>query len=362
MKRFFTVLLLLLVCLSLSGCTELLSAFEDKLTLPDRAVVLPAAIPDEFSDLDPTLLTDTEDLYFSVIDTDGPAAQYEAFCDAVASTDTAVIVTELTTGGYTRRMIEKAKSAGIPLVFCGAQPAGSVMESYDNSWYIGFDSSHAKELQAQLFVDAFHSRTLSDQDGDYKLSCLFAGTHTSPEEAAHWNSTVTRNMRLGGISCSDAAAPVTAADPDALSASLEQLLLTHKTALPTEAPADNEEVTTEEPLIIYAEAPPQTTAELFLCADTAASEAIIAFLPRLADEGSLAGRNYGIVCCGDSAVIRDAIEDGTVLGTVVKEKEQSTAAIRVVCRNLAKQQAVFKDTDYHFSDGKYLIFNYAIIQ
>ena len=361
MKRFFRTILLICICLSLSGCTRLASVFLEELALPDCAVILPAAVSEEFSDLDPALLTDTDELHFSVVRTDDPKGQYKAFCDAVADDDTAVIVAELTTGGYARRMIEKAKSAGIPLVFCGAKPIESVMELYDNCWYVGFDASHVKELQAQLFVDAFHDKALNDQDGDYKLSCLFAGTHLTEEEAVRWNDTVMRNMRLGGISCSNAASPV-AAGPDAVSDALEQLLLTHKAALPTEAPEDGSDAAPEEPLVLYTELPPQTATELFLCADVTASEAVLALLPRLSDEETLVGRSYGIVCCGDSTAIRSAIREGAALGTVAKEKEQSTAAIQAVCRNLAGQQAVFKDTDYHFLDGKYLIFNYTIIQ
>ena len=361
MKRFFCAIPAIFLTLTLCGCAAFHTALESQLEPADTVVILPSASLPEFSDIDDTLLTGAaSEMHYAIYPTDIPAAQYSAFTAAAANNDTAVLVAELSSTVYAEAMIETAEAYDLPLIFCGKRPSLSVMERYDNCWYVGFDPALAAELQAKIIVDACRKEIAVDQNGDFKLSSLVTGTGRAM--ALHTGSYAEQLLsivELAGIHTAAAAEPVQAADSTALYTKLDELLL------PQQRPIAEEET----PASAYELLPPVTDTEILFCADTQSSAAVLQVLAALQQAAeaevfanvATPAHKYFVACYGIDDAVEQAVKDDIVLGAVGKDTAASTQAILALCENLAKKEAITKNNDYHFEDGKYLMLEYRVI-
>lgn len=367
MKRIFCAMLALIFSTMVCGCSSVYVYFEEHLESADTVVVLPSASLPEFSDIDETILSRTEtDLIYKTVQTDTAAAQYRAFCNAAKEPSTAALVVELSSTVYAAAMADTASEYDLPLIFCGKRPTPAVMERYDNSWYVGFDPALAAELQAGIITTACREDIVTDQSGDYKLSALVTGTkgalaHHIPEYA----DMLLRIIELSGTHTVPAAAPVTASGSESVYALLDSLLLPQKLLLAAEI-SDTDEESTEP---VYEILAPAAHTELILCADLAASNAVLDLLDALQNAAedpefsayATPARRYFVAAYGIDETVTQAVKDGRILGAVGKDPAACTQIILDLCENLARKEAITKNNDYHFDDGKYLMLDYRVI-
>ena len=359
MKRFLYISLVFFLCTLLCSCSKLNSYLKQSI-IPESTVYIVGsqALP-EFRDLDPKQLALTEsDFAYQYAFEEDPANQFKMIEAAAKAPSTAVLVAELRSTVYASAMIECAEKAGLPLIFCGAKPADAIMERYENCWFVGFEPLLAAELQAKLVTDAFRAGELLEQSGDYKFSgLLLAGRSGIYSHDVSYRSTLKNGIELAGIRMVEAASPVFEENTELLLGAAGQLLL------PQENIAD-EGTAVESPCL-----PPLAQTEIFMSADLTGSHAVLALLEQLAaaaaDE-SLAGcatppRRYYVCAYGIDETVAAAVSDGTFLGAVGKDSAASTAAVVTLCENLARKEAITRNNEYYFENGKYLMLDYLVL-
>ncbi|MBQ7267337.1 MAG: galactose ABC transporter substrate-binding protein [Synergistaceae bacterium] len=65
--------------------------------------------------------------------------------------------------------VDKAKSAGIPIVFINREPPSEILSTYDKAYYIGAKAEESGVQSGQLVVDYFKSHPEADKNHDGKL-------------------------------------------------------------------------------------------------------------------------------------------------------------------------------------------------
>lgn len=69
-------------------------------------------------------------------------------------------------------LLEKAKAAGIPIVFINREPEADVLNSYGKVWYVGARAEQSGTQSGELIVDFFNANPQADKNKDHKISYI----------------------------------------------------------------------------------------------------------------------------------------------------------------------------------------------
>ncbi|NLL36333.1 MAG: galactose ABC transporter substrate-binding protein [Fretibacterium sp.] len=69
-------------------------------------------------------------------------------------------------------LMEKAKAAGLPVVFINREPEADVMGAYDKTWYVGARAEESGIQSGELIVDYFKNNPKADKNGDGKIQYI----------------------------------------------------------------------------------------------------------------------------------------------------------------------------------------------
>ena len=69
-------------------------------------------------------------------------------------------------------VIDKAKKAGIPVIFFNIEPRLEHIMSYDKVWYVGTRSKESGDIQGEMVLKAWRSNPKWDKNGDGKIQYL----------------------------------------------------------------------------------------------------------------------------------------------------------------------------------------------
>ncbi len=95
-------------------------------------------------------------------------------------------------------IIEKAKAAGLPVVFFNKEPEASVINSYDKAWYVGTTSAEAGIIQGKMIADAWKADATMDKNGDGKIQyVLLKGEPGHPDAEARTKFAVDEVKKAG---------------------------------------------------------------------------------------------------------------------------------------------------------------------
>ncbi len=73
----------------------------------------------------------------------------------------------------TETMAQKCDADGVPAVFFNMEPMESTMESYDNIWYVGAEAAQSGEMCAQVLINYWNENTeIADKNGDGVLQLV----------------------------------------------------------------------------------------------------------------------------------------------------------------------------------------------
>ncbi len=370
MKRAALLFLLLCAALLCIGCAPLQQALEQQLNTANTVVIAAVQPQTEFSGLDTAALekaAENSTYTYQLLSAESESQQYEALCAAAAEPSTAVLVADLSSRAYAPLIVRLAQKYGLPLILCGVQPSAQTLAEYDNCWYVGFDPALAAEQQAGLLIQAFRNGLVTDQNGDYKQSCLCVGSlATLANQQSGYASKLLQALEIGGIHVAAAADMVTAADAETLAQRLDALLLPQTQAETIEEETADGEIFTQ---LEEALAPAAAQTELFICGDVMATESVlqtVAALHAAASEEALAGlatpeQTYTVIGFGCSDAIDAALADGTLLGTVTQDTAAAAQAVYAICENLLRHESPTGDTDYHLNDNRSLMLNYQVL-
>nr|WP_184309516.1 galactose/glucose ABC transporter substrate-binding protein MglB [Anaerosolibacter carboniphilus] len=82
-------------------------------------------------------------------------------------------------------IIEKAKAAGLPVIFFNKEPDASALASYDKAWYVGTTSSESGVMQGKIVADSWKANPAWDKNKDGKIQyVLLKGEPGHPDAEA----------------------------------------------------------------------------------------------------------------------------------------------------------------------------------
>lgn len=86
-------------------------------------------------------------------------------------------------------IISKAKASDVPLVFFNRSPSADDMNSYDKCWYVGTTPADSGKMQAEMAMKAFTDDPTFDKNGDGTLQyVILKGTLGHPDAEARTNA------------------------------------------------------------------------------------------------------------------------------------------------------------------------------
>jgi len=193
MRKLIALTASLLVCLALASCSKggyRVDLFIGDETTP-RATEIGTALQTKLTEAGITVETHNA---AGKMDT-----QLEQIDEAIKAKTSLLVVNiaKADDSTNTYMIIQKAKDAGIPVIFFDREPSSTaIVESYKGySMYVGYDMDKAAELYAEMVTDAL----LADWDkydlnGDGKISYIMLRGKTGSTEATKRTTTAMTNI------------------------------------------------------------------------------------------------------------------------------------------------------------------------
>lgn len=93
----------------------------------------------------------------------------DAQIDGFLSGDVNVLIVNLVDRMAAQSVVDKAKSANIPVVFINREPTLEVLNTYNKAYYVGAKAEESGVFSGQLIADYFKSHPEADKNHDGKL-------------------------------------------------------------------------------------------------------------------------------------------------------------------------------------------------
>ena len=214
-------------------------------------------------------------------------------------------------------MIDKAMTAGIPVVFFNRQPVEEDMNRWDQLYYVGADAKESATLQGNIVVEEYRRRPQSiDLNGDGVVTYVLLEGESSHQDSLIRTEWSIQTLKDGGVPIEKLTGGIANWERSQASALMEQWLENY--------PGEIELVISNN--------------------DDMALGAIDAI-----DRAGV--RNINLVGIDATSPGQEAVEAGKMLGTVSSDKSRYAQAILDIATSKARKQAVA--TDMPLEDGKY---------
>lgn len=97
-------------------------------------------------------------------------------------------------------IIDKAMTAGIPVVFFNRQPVEEDMNRWEDLYYVGADAKESAVLQGNIVVDAYHQNPSTfDLNGDGVVKYVLLEGETSHQDALIRTEWSVQTLKNGGV-------------------------------------------------------------------------------------------------------------------------------------------------------------------
>ena len=96
-------------------------------------------------------------------------------------------------------LMEKAKAAGIPIVFINREPEAEVMQAYDKIWYDGAKAEESGTQSGELIVDYFKKNAGADKNKDGKIQYIMLRGEQGHQDAVLRTEYSVKAMKDGGF-------------------------------------------------------------------------------------------------------------------------------------------------------------------
>jgi len=118
------------------------------------------------------------DLKFMMVNGENDQATQTERIDTMISRGVDVLAVNPVDTSAGDTIVEKARAAGLPIVFFNRMPTMEVLNSYDKAWYVGLDSFYQGQLEGEMVADAWKENPAKfDTNGDGVLQyVLMTGT------------------------------------------------------------------------------------------------------------------------------------------------------------------------------------------
>ena len=214
-------------------------------------------------------------------------------------------------------IIDKAMTAGVPVVFFNRQPVEEDMDRWDQFYYVGVDAKETAILQGKMVVDLYRKQPEAvDLNGDGVVNYVLLEGETSHQDSLIRTEWSIQTLKDGGVPIEKITGGIANWERSQASALMEQWL--------TEYPRKIELVVSNND-------------DMALGAIDALEREEIAEINVIGIDGTIQGL--------------EALENGKMLGTVYADKELYAGAIVELAASCALGQA--PPEEYPLTDGKY---------
>ncbi|MEI7026351.1 galactose ABC transporter substrate-binding protein [Paenibacillus sp. y28] len=221
-------------------------------------------------------------------------------------------------------IIDKAKKADIPVVFFNREPMADDMKKWDKVYYVGAKAEQSGTMEGQLIVDYFKAHPEADKNKDGVIQYVMLKGEPGHQDAELRTKFSVEAMQAGGFKVEKVA----------------------------------------EDTAMWDRVKGQEKMAAFLAANEAKIEAVLAnnddmalgAIEALKAKGYFKdGKYMPVVGVDATAPALKALEEGTLLGTVLNDAKNQGKATLNLSAALAQGQAPGKDTvGYDITDGKYI--------
>ena len=229
-------------------------------------------------------------------------------------------------------IIEKAKAAGLPIVFLNREPEEVDMQSYDKVWYVGAKAEQSGTQSGEIIVDYFKANPEADKNGDGTIQYVMLQGEPGHQDATLRTEYSVKAIEDGGFKTEKLAAD-TAMWNKAQATDLMKAFITAQGLDKIEAVLCNN--------------------------DDMALGAIEALKSEGYNKGD-ASKYIPVVGVDATAPALEAMKDGSLLGTVLNDADNQGKATVNVAIAAAQGKEINKDTvGYEVTDGKYIWIDYV---
>jgi len=128
----------------------------------------------------------------NIVDSENSQAKLNDQVDVFITQGVDVLAINLVDPAAAGTIINKAKTAGIPLILFNKEATeAGVMNTYDKVWYVGTDSAEAGVIQGQMMLADWQANPTWDKNGDGKVQyVLLKGESGHPDAEARTRESV----------------------------------------------------------------------------------------------------------------------------------------------------------------------------
>lgn len=229
-------------------------------------------------------------------------------------------------------IIEKAKAAGLPVVFLNREPEAADMQSYDKVWYVGAKAEQSGQLSGEIIADYFKAHPDADKNGDGTIQYVMLQGEPGHQDATLRTEYSIKAIEEGGFKTEKLAAD-TAMWDKAKATDLMKAFITGQGLDKIEAVIANN--------------------------DDMALGAVEALKAEGYNKGD-ASKYIPVVGVDATAPALEAMKDGSLLGTVLNDADnQGKATIDVAKAAVEGKEITEENVGYPVTDGKYIWIDYV---
>ncbi|PZD95452.1 galactose/glucose ABC transporter substrate-binding protein MglB [Paenibacillus sambharensis] len=228
-------------------------------------------------------------------------------------------------------IIDKAKAANIPVVFLNREPVAEDMNKWDKVYYVGAKAEESGTISGQLIVDYWNAHPEADKNGDGVLQYVMLKGEPGHQDAELRTKFSVQAIEDAGIKVEALAVDTAMWDRVKGQEKMQAFLASHGDKIEAVL-ANNDDMA------------------------LGAVEALKA-------AGYFQGDKYvPVVGVDATAPAVQALQDGTMLGTVLNDAKNQGAATVALSTVLANGETPTKEnTGYDITDGKYVWIAYKKI-
>lgn len=229
-------------------------------------------------------------------------------------------------------IIEKAKAAGLPIVFLNREPEEADMQSYDKVWYVGAKAEQSGTMSGEIIADYFTEHPDADKNGDGVIQYVMLQGEPGHQDATLRTEYSIKAINDAGFETEELAAD-TAMWDKAKATDLMKAFITGQGLDKIEAVLCNND-------------------DMAL----GAVEALKAEGYNKGDESMY----IPVVGVDATAPALEAMKDGSLLGTVLNDAEnQGRATMKIAKAAVEGKEITEENVGYPITDGKYVWIDYV---
>ncbi len=191
-KKIISIIMLFVLCMSFMGC----SAVEDN--LPKIGVAIYKYDDTYISTVKNSLIKEAQSTAQLLLnDGKGDQGTQNDQIDLLIEKGVDVLLVNIVDVGAAQTIVNKAKTADIPIIFFNREPSLDVLKSYDKARFIGTNAKDAGVIQGEIIAEIWEDDVFDKNKDGVMQYVMFKGEPDNPEAVARTEWSIKRAEELG---------------------------------------------------------------------------------------------------------------------------------------------------------------------